>query len=273
MPLAAATCCLRLKESPAGGGGRHHREATGGSGGANRALGENGPNSGEAGGRPHSLAPLPWPLDLSRFLPPARCVSMEAASQEVPGPPGGGPSRSPSRLCRAALVAPAPLGQNQAHRHHHRPWHLLPVPASRADFRFQKYVTWLLSVEFNDGLCEAGRAGPGWAGALRLFKAKLPSRSGLCSSGSARGSSGLLHPWSRSPALLQNPVRNPATWARPSLPPFPLHLHLEPGGTAILDHPMYHLRPQRGKVEKQTVWSGETPPGPPGPEEWQQLYV
>lgn len=127
--------------------------------------------------------------------PSPRWVRFHGSSERGgAGPPGRGPSRSPPRLCRAALVSPAPLGQNQARRNHHRPWHLLSVPASRADFRFQKYVAWLLSIEFNNGLCEAGRAGPGWAGALRLLKARLPSRSGLCSSGSARGSWGLLRP-------------------------------------------------------------------------------
>lgn len=39
-----------------------------------------------------------WPLDLRSFLLLPRCVSTEAASQEVPGPPAGGPSRSPLRL-------------------------------------------------------------------------------------------------------------------------------------------------------------------------------
>lgn len=38
-----------------GGGGQHQQEAAGGSEEATRELGENGPNSGEAEGRPHSL--------------------------------------------------------------------------------------------------------------------------------------------------------------------------------------------------------------------------
>ena len=57
------------------------------------------------------------------------------------------------------------------------------------------------------------------------------------------------------PGLLCLPFLSISTW--------------RPGGMAILDQPMYHLCPQHGNVEKQTVWSGETPPGPPDPKEWQ----
>lgn len=217
----------------------------------------------------------PWRrawLDLRSFLLLPRCIFMEAASQKVPSRPAGGHWSSPPHLCRPTLVAPAPLDQNQAHWTHHRPWHLLSVPASQAGFRFQKYVARLLSVEFNDGQplrVQARGAGRALAGTGLCGCSRPSSRPGA-------GCAPLAQPMqllSRPPSLLQNPAQNLPTWARPSLPSFPLHLHLEPGGMAILDQPMYHLCPQHGNVKKQTVWSRETPPGPPGPKEWQQVYV
>lgn len=125
--------------------GQHQQEAAGGSEEATRELGEywaqlRGSRRGD-----HSWRRA-W-LDLSSFFSSLAAFSRKQRARRCPARR----RRALEVLHRVSadlLVAPAPLGQNQAHWNHHRPWHLLSVPVSQAGFRFQKYVARLLSIEF-----------------------------------------------------------------------------------------------------------------------------
>lgn len=138
-----------------------------------------------------------------------------------------------------------------------RPWPLLSALASGQAFASRNVLLSSFPWRLSTGWPLRVRARQALAGmGLRLLKANVPSRSGLCSFWLSPGQL-------RPSALLSRLLSFLRTHRITALPgpvlarlPFSLHLHLEPGGIATLCQPIYPLRPRHGNTKKQALLPG-----------------